>query len=99
MSFREAESSLDHGVLKLARSIHGALVPEAVFHGKMPNSNPPLLVYTMPYLPGTPCLEAFSGQAELSLEEESRHIRFAVHLARYSVLFFFNFRYYDEKLY
>ncbi|KAE8146851.1 hypothetical protein BDV25DRAFT_132590 [Aspergillus avenaceus] len=83
VSFRQAESSLDHDVLQLARSIHGALVPEAVFHGKMPNSNPPLLVYTMPCLPGIPCLEAISCEAGLSLEEESRHVHFVKHLARY----------------
>ncbi|KAL1849089.1 hypothetical protein Plec18167_006867 [Paecilomyces lecythidis] len=83
VSFREAESSLDHGILKLARSIHGALVPEPVFHGEMPKSKPPLLVYTMPYLPGIPCLEAFGSKAELNLREKSRHICFAKHLAGY----------------
>ncbi|KNG91221.1 hypothetical protein ANOM_000396 [Aspergillus nomiae NRRL 13137] len=83
VSFREAESSLDHGVLKLARSIHGALVPESVFHGEMANSKPPLLVYTMPYLPGIPCLEALCSKTELSRQEESRHLCFAKHLARY----------------
>ena len=65
---------------KLTRAIHGALVPEPVFHGEMPNSRPPLLVYTMPCLPGIACLEAFGGNAELSLKEESRHIWFAKHL-------------------
>ncbi|RHZ46582.1 phosphotransferase family protein, partial [Aspergillus thermomutatus] len=83
VSFRQPESTLDQAVIKLARSIHGALVPEATFHGKMPDSNPPLLVYTMPYLPGIPCLEALGSKAELSLEEEGRHICFAKHLARY----------------
>ncbi|RDW90566.1 phosphotransferase family protein [Aspergillus mulundensis] len=83
VSFRQVESSLDHGVLNLARSIHGALVPEPVFRGKMPNSNPPLLVYTMPYLPGIPCLEALASKTGLSLDEQSRHICFAKHLARY----------------
>ncbi|WEW59712.1 hypothetical protein PRK78_005192 [Emydomyces testavorans] len=83
VSFRQAESSLDQAVLRLARSIHGGLVPAAIFHGKMPNSIPPLLVYTMPYLPGIACLEALSSKAELSVGEETRHICFAKHLARY----------------
>ncbi|RJE17957.1 Phosphotransferase enzyme family [Aspergillus sclerotialis] len=82
MSFRQAECTLDQAVIELATSIHRTLVPAATFHGKMHNSNPPLLVYTMPYLPGIPCLEAPGSKAELSLEEESRHICFAKHLAR-----------------
>ena len=82
MSFRQADSTLDQAVIGLARSIHGTLVPAATFHGDMPNSNPPLLVYMMPYLPGIPCLEALSSKAELSLEEERKHICFVKHLAR-----------------
>ncbi|BDD60814.1 hypothetical protein MAP00_005912 [Monascus purpureus] len=49
----------------------------------MRNSKLPLLVYTMPCLPGIPCLEALGSKTELSLKEESRHICFAKHLARY----------------
>ncbi|KAL5360876.1 hypothetical protein BJX96DRAFT_184860 [Aspergillus floccosus] len=83
VSFRQSESALNEAVIKLARSIHGALVPAAIFHGTMLGSNPPLLVYTMPCLPGIACLEALSNTPELSLEEEDRHTCFAKHLGRY----------------
>ncbi|OJJ68394.1 hypothetical protein ASPBRDRAFT_198831 [Aspergillus brasiliensis CBS 101740] len=83
VSFRESNSTLDQAVIALAKSIHGMLVPEATFYGKLPGSDPPLLVYTMTRLPGTPCLEAFSTETELSPQEEARHICFVKHLARY----------------
>lgn len=82
VSFRQSESNLDQAVIKLAQSIHGALVPEATFHGKVPGSNPPLLVYTMPCLQGIACLEALVTKSELNPEEEASHINFVKHLAR-----------------
>ncbi|KAL3471869.1 hypothetical protein BJX99DRAFT_266381 [Aspergillus californicus] len=83
VSFRESKSTLDQGVVKLAKSIHGVLVPEAAYHGKMPGASPPLIIYTMPYLQGTPCLEAFSTESELSPEDEARQECYVKHLARY----------------
>lgn len=82
VSFRQSDSTLDQAVIKLAQCIHGPLVPEATFHGKVPGSNPPLLIYTMPCLQGIPCLEALVTKAELNPEEEAKHISFVKHLAR-----------------
>ncbi|PLB55749.1 hypothetical protein P170DRAFT_453026 [Aspergillus steynii IBT 23096] len=87
VSFRQPESTLDQAVIELAKSIHGALVPEATFYGEMPGSNPPLLVYTMPCLQGVPCLEALSARAELNPEEKARHTCFVKHLASLPALF------------
>jgi hypothetical protein len=50
VSFRESQSTLDQDVIKLAKSIHGALVTEATSHGKMAGANPPLHIYMMPSL-------------------------------------------------
>ncbi|GLA65750.1 hypothetical protein AtubIFM54640_007943 [Aspergillus tubingensis] len=36
VSFRQPESALGQTVIELARFIHGDLVPEATFHGKLP---------------------------------------------------------------
>ncbi|KAJ6032052.1 hypothetical protein N7540_002784 [Penicillium herquei] len=82
VSLREVGSTLDTAVTQLAKSIHGDLVPKALFHGEMPNSNPSLLVYTMPYLQGITCLEAFSSKLEMKPEEEAKHLCFFKNLAR-----------------
>ncbi|RAH54633.1 hypothetical protein BO85DRAFT_452057 [Aspergillus piperis CBS 112811] len=83
VSFRQPESVLDQTVIELARFIHGDLVPEATFYGNMPDSDPPLLVYTMACLSGSPCLQLFSTETELSPREEARYMCFVKHLARY----------------
>ncbi|KAJ5614031.1 hypothetical protein N7528_007685 [Penicillium herquei] len=77
VSLREVGSTLDTAVTQLAKSIHGDLVPQASFHGEMPDSNPSLLVYTMPYLPGITCLEAFGPNLDMKPEEEAKHLYFA----------------------
>lgn len=82
VSFRQPESALDQTVIELARFIHGDLVPEATFHGKLPGSNPPLLVYTMACLSGSPCLQLFDTETELRPKEEARYMCFVKHLAR-----------------
>lgn len=82
VSFRQRESALDQTLIELARFIHGDLVPEATFHGNMPHSDPPLLVYTMACLSGSPCLQLFSTETELSPREEARYMCFVKHLAR-----------------
>lgn len=73
---------LDQDVIKLAKSIHGALVPEATCHGKMPGANTPLPIYTMPCLRGIPCLESLSTKADVNSEDEARHVCYVKHLAR-----------------
>ncbi|KAJ5738749.1 hypothetical protein N7493_001904 [Penicillium malachiteum] len=83
VSLREIGSTLDTGTTQLAKSIHGDLVPHASFHGEMLNSNPSLLVYTMPYLRGITCLEAFGSDLDMKLEEEAKHLCFVKDLARY----------------
>ncbi|RAK84866.1 hypothetical protein BO79DRAFT_231997 [Aspergillus costaricaensis CBS 115574] len=83
VSFRQPGSSLDQTVIELARFIHGDLVPEATCHGKMPGSDPPLLVYTMACLSGSPCIQLFGTETELSPKEEARYMCFVKHLARY----------------
>ncbi|KAJ5725460.1 uncharacterized protein N7483_006817 [Penicillium malachiteum] len=83
VSLREVWSTLDTAITQLAKSIHGDFVPEASFHGEMPNSNPSLLVYTMPYLQGITCLEAFGSKLEMKPEEKAKHLRFFKDLARY----------------
>ncbi|KAJ5711283.1 hypothetical protein N7488_005439 [Penicillium malachiteum] len=83
VSLREVGSTLDTAGTQLAKSIHGDLVPQASFHGEMPDSNPSLLVYTMPYLPGITCLEAFGFNLDMKPEEEAKHLCFFKDLARY----------------
>ncbi|GAA92554.1 hypothetical protein AKAW_10668 [Aspergillus luchuensis IFO 4308] len=87
VSFRQRESALDQTLIELARFIHGDLVPEATFHGNMPHSDPPLLVYTMACLSGSPCLQLFSTETELSPREEARYMCFVKHLASLPDLF------------
>lgn len=82
VSFRNPGSMLGQEVIQLAKSVHGVLVPEAIYHGPMTDAHPPLHIYTMPYLPGISCLEALSAKAELSPDEEARHRCYVKHLAR-----------------
>ncbi|GLB11037.1 hypothetical protein AtubIFM57258_007452 [Aspergillus tubingensis] len=81
VSFRQRESALDQTVIELAGLIHGDLVPEATFHGNMPDSDPPLLVYAMACLSGSPCLQLFSTETELKPREEARYMCYVKHLA------------------
>lgn len=82
VSFRESTSDLDKQMVELAQEIHGHLVPSITNHGMMEDSNPPLGVYTMPLLPGTACLNVLNCEADMTSEEEDKHIRFMQHLAR-----------------
>ncbi|PYH69426.1 uncharacterized protein BO88DRAFT_461740 [Aspergillus vadensis CBS 113365] len=85
VSVRQQESALDQTVIELARFIHGDLVQEATFHSKMPGSDPHLLVYTMACLSGSPCLQLFSTETELSPKEEARYMCFVKHIASTAV--------------
>ncbi|KAL1852494.1 hypothetical protein VTK73DRAFT_9189 [Phialemonium thermophilum] len=82
VSFREPEAHLDPDLGRLARTIHGDLVPEASRHGEVEGSRPPLGIYTMPYLQGISCLDALGCQVEMDASTEERHACFSRHLAR-----------------
>lgn len=82
LSFREAGSGLEDGVVELARTIHGSLVPRTTNHGTMRGSDPPLGIYAMSLLPGVACLDVLSYHTDMCPEEEAKHIRFITHLAR-----------------
>lgn len=83
MSFREPEARLDEAMNKLAQAVHGHLVPETSFNGPVEGAEPPLAIYTMPYLRGVSCLDALLCQVEMDEDEEARQSCFIRHLARY----------------
>ncbi|KAJ5939208.1 hypothetical protein N7466_002342 [Penicillium verhagenii] len=83
VSFRNLESMIDADLVLLAKSIHGALVPKATYHGQMSGASPPLHIYTMPCLPGISCLETLSDETVLNPEDEFRHTCYVKHLASY----------------
>ncbi|KAK4224848.1 hypothetical protein QBC38DRAFT_422728 [Podospora fimiseda] len=82
-SFRERGSWLKYDILAIAWEIHRRLVPEATFQGAMPGSDSLLGIYTMSFVPGVACLEVLSWEVEMDAEEESKHVVFIKHLARY----------------
>jgi hypothetical protein len=83
VSFREPDSTLDERIVSLARIFHGVLVPQAISHGLMQGSEPPLHIYTMPLLPGVACLDVLSYQAQMDAAEGAKTVCFVTHLARY----------------
>ncbi|KAI0468719.1 hypothetical protein F4859DRAFT_490108 [Xylaria cf. heliscus] len=83
VSFREQGASLNEGIVKLAKDIHGDLVPESTCHGNMEGADPPLSIYSMPYLRGSSYIEALPFQVEMDSDEKARHKAFMKHLARY----------------
>lgn len=72
---------LDQDIVTLAKSIHGGLVPEAIYHGTISSANPHLH-NTMPCLPGISYLEALGDDAELNSDDKAIHICYVQHLAR-----------------
>lgn len=70
VSFREQGKKLEKGIVKLAKGIHSDLVPESAYHGDVEGADPPLAIYSMPYLAGKVCLEVLPFEIELSPEEE-----------------------------
>ncbi|UNI20472.1 hypothetical protein JDV02_006553 [Purpureocillium takamizusanense] len=83
VSFREPGAALDEGIVKLAKEIHGDLVPESTCHGNLEGADPPLFIYSMPYLRGSPCIEVLSFEVEMDPGDEAKHRVFVKHLARY----------------
>ncbi|KAH9890326.1 hypothetical protein F4778DRAFT_773218 [Xylariomycetidae sp. FL2044] len=87
VSFRRPESKLDDQVLKLAKRVHGDLVPEATFMGKIGNEKDDgkhLLAYSMPYLPGKTAFEILVDlEVDTDKEAEENHLTFVKDFARY----------------
>ena len=82
VSFREREAYLDPSMGKLARAVHGDLVPAASYYGEVDGADPPLSIYTMPYLRGISCLDALSWQVDMDGGAVAKHVCFVRHLAR-----------------
>lgn len=82
VSFREPGGFLDDQMVGLAKKIHGDLVPESVWHGNVEGSDPPLSIYSMPYLRGSALVEVQSVEVEMSSDEEAKHEMLFKHLAR-----------------
>ncbi|KAH6957950.1 hypothetical protein BKA56DRAFT_601658 [Ilyonectria sp. MPI-CAGE-AT-0026] len=83
VSFRELGAMLDEEVVKLAKKIHGDLVPKSTYDGNVEGADPPLSIYSMPYLRGSSCIESLPFQVEMDPDEEAKHAVFVKHLARY----------------
>lgn len=69
-------------MVKLAKEIHGDLVPQSTCHGDVEEADPPLSIYSIPYLRGSSCTEVLAFQVEMDPEEEAKHGVFVKHLAR-----------------
>lgn len=82
ISFREPDAVLDEGMMKLAKEIHGDLVPESTCHGSLEGADPPLFIYSMLYLRGSSCIDVLPFQVEMDPSEEAKHEVFIKHLAR-----------------
>lgn len=82
VSFREPGGLLDDQIVGLAKKIHGDLVPKSVWHGNVEESDPPLSIYSMPYLRGTALVELQSVEVEMNSDEEAKHEMLIRHLAR-----------------
>ncbi|KAK2009982.1 hypothetical protein LZ32DRAFT_639672 [Colletotrichum eremochloae] len=83
VSFREPGAMLDEEMVKLAKEIHGDLVPESTCHGDVEGADPPLSIYSMSYLRGSSRIEVLAFHVELDPEEEANHGVFVKHLAWY----------------
>jgi hypothetical protein len=82
VSFRKQGNELDEGIVKLAKETHGDLIPESVYRGDVEDAEPPLAIYSMPYLPGRTCLEVLPCEIELGLEEEDKMKNYIRDMAR-----------------
>ncbi|KAI0408045.1 hypothetical protein F4802DRAFT_550302 [Xylaria palmicola] len=83
VSFREPGAVLDEEIVKLAREIHGDLVPESTCHGSVEGADPPLFIYSMLYLRGLSYIEVLAFEVEMDPDEEAKHKVFIKDLARY----------------
>ncbi|KAF2966703.1 hypothetical protein GQX73_g6875 [Xylaria multiplex] len=83
VSFREPGAVLDDEIIKLAKEVHGDLVPEPTYHGNMEGADPPLFIYSMPCLQGSSYIKVMPFQTEMDSDERDKHTVFTKHLARY----------------
>ena len=83
VSFRDEGSGLYSSAIPLAREIHNGLVPKPQCHDIVRDSDPPLLIYTMPYIPGVAASKVLCSQTDMAPEDEAKHIHYVQHLARY----------------
>ncbi|KAI0485127.1 hypothetical protein GGR56DRAFT_662920 [Xylariaceae sp. FL0804] len=86
VSFRTPDSKLGGTIDKIAHVIHGELAPEATYHGTVGYETPtgkPLMVCTMPKLPGDSLILHSNRDAELSDLALKKQLNFSLHLARY----------------
>ncbi|KAM0433323.1 hypothetical protein ACHAPT_004199 [Fusarium lateritium] len=74
---------LDEEMVKLAKEIHGDLVPESIYHGDVEGADPPLSIYSMPFLRGSSYIEVVDCRVEMHPDEEAKHGVFVKHLAQY----------------
>ncbi|KAK8091693.1 hypothetical protein PG997_002054 [Apiospora hydei] len=85
ISFRVPEGKLSNEHESLAKYIHGDLVPQSVYHGKLGDEKDDkknLLIYTMPYLQGKSYLEVATFGPGLSDTVLEKHVNYIRHLAR-----------------
>lgn len=82
VSFREPGAILDQKMVKLAKEIHGNVVPESTCLGNVEGADPPLSIYSMPYLRGSSYIEVLAFQVEMDPGEEAKHRAFVQHLAQ-----------------
>lgn len=82
VSFREPGAMLDDEMVKLAKEVHGELVPQSTYHGTVDGADPPLSIYSMPYLRGSSCIETLAFHMTMDQDEEAKHRVFVKHLAR-----------------
>jgi len=73
---------IDEEMVKLAKETHDDLVPQSTCHGYMSGADPPLSIYSIPYLRGSSCIEVLAFQVELDHNEEAKHRVFVKHLAQ-----------------
>ncbi|KAL7922790.1 kinase-like domain-containing protein [Trichoderma austrokoningii] len=83
VSFREQGAMLNDEMVRLAKEIHGGLVPESSYHGTVDGADPSLLIYSMPYLRGEAYIQVSPYQVQMDPDEEARHTTFMKNLARY----------------
>ncbi|KAK8076295.1 hypothetical protein PG994_003567 [Apiospora phragmitis] len=87
VSFRVPEAKLGNEYESLAKYIHGDLVPQSAYHGRLGDEKDDkrsLLIYTMPYLPGKSYLEVQPFGPELTDVALEKHVNYIRHLARRS---------------
>lgn len=85
ISFRVPEAKLGNETESLAKYIHGDLVPQATYHGRLGDDKKDeksLLIYSMPYLQGKAYLEVHPFGPKLIDTALEKYVNYTRHLAR-----------------